>query len=72
MARNVSFGILIAYKGFESFAAIIRPQEMAKRGAAQFKSEFDIECGLAKSEWPGHPHLWKQAVQSCKIINSGE
>ena len=72
MAGSATLNILIAYEGFERFAAIIRPQEMAKRGAAQFKSEFDIECGLAKSEWPGHPHLWKQAVQSCKIINSGE
>ena len=72
MAGNISFRILIAYEGFEKFAAIIRPQEMAERGSAQLKSQFDIECGLGKSDWPGHPHLWEQAAKSRKTIDPGE
>ena len=43
MAGSATLNILIAYEGFERFAAIIRPQEMPERGAAQLKSQFDSE-----------------------------
>ena len=43
MARNISFRIPIAYEAFEEFAAVIRPQGMAERVAAQLKSEFAVK-----------------------------
>ena len=72
MAGSAPIKILIAYEGFEKFAAIIRSQEMSERGTAQLKSQFDRECGSEKSDWPGHPHLWEQAAKLRKIIDSGE
>jgi hypothetical protein len=55
MAKNDSFRILIAYKGFERFAAIIRSQEMAGREAAQLKSAIDVKTSAQSHHFDPNP-----------------
>ena len=72
MARSPTFKILLAYEAHERFAAIIRSQEMARRGTEELTSAFEIECGFGKSDWPDHADFWEQTAEAPKLINSGE
>ncbi len=54
MAGSVTFKILIAYEGFERFAAIIRSQGLSEQGAAQLPSECNVQRGFGQSDCPDH------------------
>jgi hypothetical protein len=63
MAKSANFKILIAFEALERFTAIIRPQEMAQVGAAQFKSEFDVKTAAQSRRSDSTPKPNHQAKE---------